>query len=379
MAKTRDGAERKGREDDWWAGLMAQCRGRWREILVKLGMPPSFLSWKDCPCPICGGRDRFIFSDKNGEGTWYCRGCGGDGGIGSGGSGGFKLAMRFRNTSVDETRELIEGIVGAAAPREPPKPKRAAYDGPASMPDPCERFESDAWAGLPLASRRMLDVIETAWFRDGGRSAWLVVTFNQFEACGVDRSTIQRARRDLLKRGLIDWKAGGRDSATKHQEPSRWRLTYAPMAGAEPSDKWRAYQASETGPQKCHSGSQNGSKAPSDDFANDSSTVSMSDNTGNATFGEGAAKVPLGGGRVSATVKSQRLVESVLQKESQSFFPDSTEVTPVSAVAADPVASIHSDPMSASFDAKVGVGTAEDRERGEGCAPPSCGAERRPT
>ena len=127
---------------------------------------------------MCGGKDRFRFNDRDGQGTWYCRGCGGDGGIGGGGSGGFKLAMKFRKTSVSETRELIEAIVGAPSPRDPPKPKRA-YDGAASMPDPCERFESEAWAGLPLTSRRMLDVIETAWFRDGGRSGWLVVTVSR--------------------------------------------------------------------------------------------------------------------------------------------------------------------------------------------------------
>jgi ribosomal protein L37AE/L43A len=200
-----DGARKRrvaGRRDpgarsDWWNELTAQCRNHWREILIKLGIPSSFLSGRDCPCPMCGGKDRFRFSDRNGEGTWYCRGCGQERG-----QGGFKLAMRFRNTSAIETRELIEAIVGADA--KPPKPKRAAFDGPASMPDPCERFESDAWAGLPLTSRRMLDVIETAWFRDSGRSAWLVITLGQFEARGVDRTMTKRARRDLLKRGLID-------------------------------------------------------------------------------------------------------------------------------------------------------------------------------
>jgi hypothetical protein len=140
-----------------------------------------------------------------------------------------------------------------------------------------------------------------------------------------------------LKRGLIDWKAGGRDPATKRQRPSVYRLTYAPMAGAEPSDKWRTYQASKAGVQKSRSGGQNEPKAPLDDFSNNSSTVSMSDNTGNATSGDRGAKVALGPGCKSRAVKSQRLVESVLQKESQSVFPDSTVVTPVSAVAADPM------------------------------------------
>ena len=274
---------------------------------------------------MCNGTDRFIFSDKNGQGTWFCRGCGGKDRTG-GGSGGFELAKRFCNASANET-ETDRSHCRPCGVTRSAEAQAGGVRRPRIHAGPCERFESAAWAGLPLTSRRMLDVIETAWFRDGGRSAWLIVTFKQFEACGADRSTIQRARKDLLKRGLIDHRAGGRNSATKHQEPSRWRLTYAPMAGVEPSDKWRTYQASTTGPRKCHSGGQNKPKAPYADFSNDTNTVSMSGNTGNATFGEGAAKVPPGPGRVSATVKSQQTVECVLQKESQSFFPDSTTVS----------------------------------------------------
>jgi len=33
------------------------------------------------PCPICGGKDRFRFDDKRGEGTYYCGQCGAGTGI----------------------------------------------------------------------------------------------------------------------------------------------------------------------------------------------------------------------------------------------------------------------------------------------------------
>ena len=32
------------------------ARGRWREILPKLGIPPESLRNRHGPCPICGGR-----------------------------------------------------------------------------------------------------------------------------------------------------------------------------------------------------------------------------------------------------------------------------------------------------------------------------------
>jgi putative DNA primase/helicase len=54
--------------------------GRWRSILQAAGIDEGFLHKKEGPCPICGGKSRFFFSDKDSRGTWYCRYCGsGDG------------------------------------------------------------------------------------------------------------------------------------------------------------------------------------------------------------------------------------------------------------------------------------------------------------
>ena len=61
--------------------LAERCKGRWPDILRRLGILSSAaLAGKDVPCPMCGGHDRFRFSDK-GFGRWFCRGCGqgGDG------------------------------------------------------------------------------------------------------------------------------------------------------------------------------------------------------------------------------------------------------------------------------------------------------------
>ena len=43
--------------------------GRWHGILTALGVPQEFLTGKHGPCPICGGKDRFRFDNKNGRGT----------------------------------------------------------------------------------------------------------------------------------------------------------------------------------------------------------------------------------------------------------------------------------------------------------------------
>lgn len=54
--------------------------GKWRYVLPALGVQETHLKNKHGPCPICGGKDRFRFDDKDGKGTWICNQCGaGDG------------------------------------------------------------------------------------------------------------------------------------------------------------------------------------------------------------------------------------------------------------------------------------------------------------
>jgi putative DNA primase/helicase len=54
--------------------------GRWYGILTSLGVATEYLNRKHGPCPMCGGKDRFRFDDKEGRGTWICNKCGaGDG------------------------------------------------------------------------------------------------------------------------------------------------------------------------------------------------------------------------------------------------------------------------------------------------------------
>ena len=63
------------------------AQGRWQGILAELGLS-DYLSGKHGPCPICGGKDRFRWDNKGGNGTYFCNQCGaGD---------GFKLLQEFK-------------------------------------------------------------------------------------------------------------------------------------------------------------------------------------------------------------------------------------------------------------------------------------------
>lgn len=89
--------------------LRDQCQGKWRGILPALGMDSRFLSGKHGPCPICGGRDRFRFDDKDGRGTYICSGCGAGDGI--------ALVMKSKGLDFKEAAQNIEAIVGSV-PKE---------------------------------------------------------------------------------------------------------------------------------------------------------------------------------------------------------------------------------------------------------------------
>lgn len=96
--------------------LKDRAKGRWHEILVGVGISSKFLVNRHGPCPVCGGKDRFRFDDKDGRGTFYCSQCGpGD---------GIELVKRFRSLEFPEAAIEIESVIGSDAPRpstaEPP-------------------------------------------------------------------------------------------------------------------------------------------------------------------------------------------------------------------------------------------------------------------
>jgi putative DNA primase/helicase len=53
-----------------------RAAGRWQEILPQLGIDTRYLRNKHGPCPICGGKNRFRFDDREGSGSYYFNQCG---------------------------------------------------------------------------------------------------------------------------------------------------------------------------------------------------------------------------------------------------------------------------------------------------------------
>lgn len=80
---------------------LEQYQGAWRQTLEGYGCHlPS--GRHHGPCPVCGGKDRFRFDDKDGRGTWFCSQCEPQSG------GGLLLLSRFLGKPViDVAKELI--------------------------------------------------------------------------------------------------------------------------------------------------------------------------------------------------------------------------------------------------------------------------------
>ena len=85
-----------------------RARGRWRDILPLLGVDPRFLVNRHGPCPLCGGRDRYRFDDRDGSGSYYCNQCGaGDGVV---------LLRKLHNWSFREAADAVDEVIGKTPP-----------------------------------------------------------------------------------------------------------------------------------------------------------------------------------------------------------------------------------------------------------------------
>lgn len=87
-----------------------QAFGRWKSVLMQLGVDPKFLrdnrSEQHCPCPMCGGKDRFRYTDFRNRGDWWCNSCGnGD---------GLDLLMGVKRLNLVEAIKLVETVIPTA-------------------------------------------------------------------------------------------------------------------------------------------------------------------------------------------------------------------------------------------------------------------------
>jgi putative DNA primase/helicase len=90
------------------AEIRRRAHGRWTELLRALGVDEAILKKRNLPCPLCGGHDRFQYTDKFGEGNYHCRHCGP--------GGGMKLLQAVTGWDFNTVLSELEDYVGSAVP-----------------------------------------------------------------------------------------------------------------------------------------------------------------------------------------------------------------------------------------------------------------------
>jgi putative DNA primase/helicase len=170
-----------------------RCKDRWPSILMQLGLlNGAALKGKDSPCPMCGGRDRFRFSDK-GFGRWFCRGCG------SGGDG-VHLVQAIKGVDFLEAARLIEAVVGEAPqtpfrssgadkPRDPLKPWRKA--SPNVLGSPVDIYLRSRAIEVSEAEARSLRFHSALWHWPTQSKNWAAMVALVSRADGTELTSHQ--------------------------------------------------------------------------------------------------------------------------------------------------------------------------------------------
>ena len=141
---------------------LERARRRWPEILPRLGVDTRFLTNNHGPCPICGGKDRYRFDNKDGSGSYYCHQCGPGSGV-----------ILLRKRMLEEAAVVARGGEPKAVVRDRAKNVKIALPRirrgrGAPMGVTPDRPRPMLWhAGQP---REIAEEIERLWAQLGGRA-----------------------------------------------------------------------------------------------------------------------------------------------------------------------------------------------------------------
>jgi putative DNA primase/helicase len=127
--------------------LRDRAQGRWLGILPALGISESFLTGKHGPCPLCGGKDRWRWDNREGRGTWICSKCGAGDGI--------ALLMQKNGWEFREAAEHIDTVIGSASADAPKRQRsdREKRDAMSRLWRSSKAIEADDPVGRYLARR----------------------------------------------------------------------------------------------------------------------------------------------------------------------------------------------------------------------------------
>lgn len=167
------------------------ARGQWGNLLPALGVDAHSLTGKHCACPGCGGKDRFRYDNKDGDGTFVCSQ--GNGQLMAG--DGFMLLEHVHGWSRGESFQAVKQALGMSqnASYTPPPIKATAQTQPANTYKPNYRKE--------------LSRVKEIWGQSQPLKGTLVQTY--LESRGIQTEFIPTDANIRFHRWLTRYKSDG--------------------------------------------------------------------------------------------------------------------------------------------------------------------------
>jgi putative DNA primase/helicase len=117
------------------SGTVERAQHRWREILPLVGIDTRYLTNTHGPCPLCGGKDRYRFDDRDGTGSYFCSQCGAGVGI--------IMVRKLKGWDYKTACDEIDRILGDVGDLQP-APPTARNKGKSTALARVERALADA-------------------------------------------------------------------------------------------------------------------------------------------------------------------------------------------------------------------------------------------
>jgi hypothetical protein len=111
---------------------------------------------------------------------------------------------------------------------------------------PTAMLESAAYRVLSLSAHRVLGRIQIELGHHAGKdNGALPITYEDFEAYGIDRHAIAPAIGELQALGFIEVTERGRAGNAEFRKPNKFRLTFRPTQEREATDEWQRIETIE--------------------------------------------------------------------------------------------------------------------------------------
>ncbi|MGL5041079.1 MAG: primase-helicase zinc-binding domain-containing protein [Aeromonas sp.] len=190
--------------------ISSAAQYKWRETIEMAGIALPATAKKHGPCPICGGKDRFRFDDKDGRGTWFCNQCGaGD---------GLSLVQKATGKSMRNVLSFLASILGisGSAPLDRAaierNLKRAEQRGKErKAKEASQREAAAALANLMADEAVIIDAAEHPYLANKGYAGFPVFKLArayQLEQCSYSSHSLLHAIRDeqgdIISAELVD-------------------------------------------------------------------------------------------------------------------------------------------------------------------------------